>query len=246
MKNNHKSRKSLAILMIVIVFGGSSLGIAAFTMLNTHPVEDPAQINNLNITKYVENVMKGVPLDCYTYYPNGDKKLQPELRIYTTLTKGFYNATHLNSNNLTRTAPYQAYLFSHCSFFDTTMKSLPDTFDPKQVSTKTLNVPMDIQRKTYQVQQLTNLNFTYVASTFDTIEELGNKFAMTYSETVDQLVLHKLLNQTRDCINPSWRSNSGLLECTYHRSQFIIDTNASSIIETYIKPLNMTGTGKNV
>lgn len=247
MKNDSRNKRKISrkaivgILLIGIIVGGSSLGIALTQMGLPTVVENPMQINNINVTKYVENVMKGIPLDCYTYYPEGNKKLQPEIRVYETMTEKFYNMTKLDSRTLTTNAPYQAYLFSHCPFIDVSMQSLPAKFDPNLKSSVTLQVPLEIQKNVYESQQLTNYNFTEYAMTSDTIEQIGRMFAMTYPEVVDQLTLHKLFNKTSDCINPSWRSNSGLLDCTYHRSQFVVNTNSSGIIATTILPINGTG-----
>lgn len=95
-----------------------------------------------------------------------------------------------------------------------------------------------MKRRVCESQQLTNYNFTSHAINADTIENIGKMFAMWHT-VVDKLSENHLFNKTTDCVNRSWRA-SGLLDCTYHKSQFVVDTNSSKIIATIILQLNST------
>jgi hypothetical protein len=214
LKKEKESKKGHYIAITIV------LSVTAITSGILILYHDP---NNLMVQ--TSKIMEGIPNHCYVSFPDM-KNLNPDsagATYYDDMIVNVFKKGIKYPYPFLRSASFQIYLFQNCPYLDHSKYQVPKQFNQSIASENMLIKPSkyltDIEAKE---QKIHDYNFKTNPQNYTTIESLSSAYSMTLPQIVDRLFWENATNFD-SCINPSWRTNSEIRQCTFGHTIFLVN-----------------------
>ena len=225
-----KSKKKYLIVGLVIIIGAT---FGAYFL---------DKWNN-DIMTQTNILLSNVPTNCYTYFPQpNDTNIETgQVIYYQSVVDGINKTGEKYIGPFLRSPAFTMWLFQHCPMYNGTQS----IFKTKQYNDSSADHSRLIQPSQSLIDQvkyeqaMMHYNYKQNPDNFTRIEYIASNFHQTLQSTIDNLFLAGALNITdsKQCINPSWRANSDIRQCTMFNSTFVVNLHNQNLMAIVQKPI---------
>lgn len=199
--------------------------------------------SNNNIETQTDIIMSHVPADCYSFFPhkNDTNIADAQVVYYQSVVDGINKTGVKYMGSFLRSPAFTEWLFNNCPVYNATTL----IYNQKQFNSSDALVSERIkpsfvlQQKVTEEQKMFDYNYNDNSNHFSRIEYIAINFNQTLQSTIDNLFLSGGLNMDdkKQCVNPSWRLDSVIRQCTMYNSTFVVNKNNQDLMTILDKPI---------